>query len=252
MRAAIQAVSGLILFLFAPAFAQTMDGGVSVPMDESTQVAVNPILKACLLPNTSCILPPSGQVGHLFRIFLPGAAPQETTGFYDRNMVWLSKSSNSPPTNAKFKVEAFFAPNCSPVAGQNSCIASSFRFFYQLSALNQPPGEKRISPKNNFSAPKIVTREDILKNVQDPLASIMLTGNIHSFRDCLGMGSGSCVIGASSGGATVCLDTGSVPAMQQHQGSSYCAIPNGCPAGWTDVVGNRDGNNPCGVGPCCQ
>ncbi len=226
----------------------TLQGpGEAVPVDQSGTGWVNPVLNHCLKDNTPCPIP-TATPGHPYRIFLPGQVPQETTGFYDRNMVWIAKAGANPPANAKFRVEAFFAPVCP----SGACVAQNFKLFYQLSALNQPQGEKRILPKNNFSSPKIVTRDDILKNnVQDPLASIMLTGGIHSFKNCLDVGSGSCVIGSSSGGAPVCLNTGNVAAMQSYQGSSYCAIPSGCPAGWSDV-GTKDGNNPCGAGTCCQ
>ncbi len=219
--------------------------GDAIPVNQNGSVPVNPILNDCLKPNQSCPIP-SAPPGHSFRMFLPGATPQETTGYYDRNMVWLSKPVPNPPANAKFKVEAFFAPIC---PSNVPCVAQSFRMYYQTSALNQPPGQKRFSPKNNFSAPMIVTREDILKN-GDPLASILLTGSNHSFADCIGTGSGSCVIG-TNGGVPQCLNASDAAAMQSYSGNSYCAVQNGCPTGWTDVS-DKDGNNPCGGGICCH
>ncbi|MBU6155164.1 MAG: hypothetical protein KGP28_12745 [Bdellovibrionales bacterium] len=241
--------------LSSTAFAQLgpMD---SVSVSTTTNQQVNPILSACLLPDGSCPLPPSGQKGHPLRLFIPGQTPTESTGYYDRNMVWLSKSGGPVPPAAKFRIEAFFAPLCPTAPNSNSCVADSFKFYYQASAVNQPPGERRISEKNNFDAPKILTKTEILKHKPNPLAQIMLTGGNHSFADCLAAGTGvqsaaACVIGFTAGGA-VCLNTGNIPAMQSYTGTSYCAIQSGCPAGWVDAGGDKNANNPCGSGPCCH
>jgi hypothetical protein len=245
-------------FLIASVASSQTSGGIGdgVQIDQ-TQVSLNPILKRCL-NGGDCPVAPEGQVGHPYRIFVPGGT-QETTGFYSQSMVWIAKKSDNPPPQAKFLVEAWFAPLCSSGGGLSCTVspAGSLKFFYQVSAVNQSrQGERRIQTKNNFSAPRVVSVKEVEDAEPDPLASIMLTGDVHSFADCLNAGSGTqgapaCVIGFGGAGSPMCLNTSNIPAMQQYSGNSYCAFPSGCPAGWTDVS-TRDQGNPCGTGICCQ